>query len=360
MQTVRRPSAARLYLFLFAVALPLACAGAQQVRQAPPAVLNLFDVAAGTLQSLTVVGDGSGDLVVPVVIGGARRSMVLSLHDVRAPDFQLFERTAAGLVPLPTPPCVTYRGHLAEEPSARVAATVIDGTVEAMIYRASTAAGVAPETWVVQPLRRVRPGASAALHVVFRATDTNPLPYQCGTDTSAVTPSTSTAMPDSTSICEIAIEADRQFWQWHNNNTVQTQNDVTNVMNQVDFIFDRDCDVTFVITSLIVTTTTVYTTNDSSALLNQFANFWTANNGAIHRDVAHLFTGRNLTGSTIGVAYLSTVCSQSNGYGLSQSDFTSNFNSRVGLTCHELGHNFSAPHCNGNNPCYIMCSGLGV
>jgi len=359
---VRRPGAgfvSRLHQCLLALTLPLTFACGQQVQLAPPSLLSQFDISAGTLQKLAIGAGAQQSLSVPVVLAGVKRTMNLSLHDVRAPGFQLFERNASGLQLQPTPPCVTFRGFLVEEPTTRVAATVVNQAVEAMIYRTPTGPGVPGETWVVQSLQRVLPNASPSLHIVYRATDTNPLPYQCGTDTTGVQPGTSTATPDVISICEIAIEADRQFYQWNGSSVVQTQNDITTVMNQVDFIFDRDCDVTFNVMTLIVTTTTVYTTNDPGGLLSQFTGHWNANHTGIHRDVAHLFTGRNLSGSVIGIAYLSTVCSQTNGYGLSQSDFTNNFNSRVGLTSHELGHNFSAPHCNSNSPCYIMCSGLG-
>ncbi len=290
---------------------------------------------------------------------GAAYTMAISRYDVRAPGFQLIERTATGDVLLPRPACVTYRGELLELPGARVAASVVDGMMDGLVYLPPAGPGQLGETWVVQSAHRVDPRANPSLHVVYRAADTAPLPFVCGTDTTGVTAPPVTGSPDYTAICEIAIEADRQFWQANNNNVTQTQNDITSVMNQVDFIYDRDCDVSYSIVTIIVTTTTVYTTNDASSLLSQFANYWSSNNGNISRDIAHLFTGRNLSGSTIGVAYLGTMCSQTSGFGLSQSRFSNNTNARTGLTAHELGHNFGSPHCNGNSPCYIMCSGLG-
>jgi hypothetical protein len=360
-RVVRRARAGVIRPFLLSMAalMPLAAAAAQQVRQAPPVLLAQFDVNAGTVQSLSLPATLEDSFEVPVVIGGVPYTMALFNYDVRAPGFQLFERTAAGLVLLPTPDCVTFRGVLLELPNSRVAATFVDGTLEGMVYMPPTGPGLLGETWVVQPARRGDPSAQPSVHIVFRAKDTIPLPYQCGADTTGAPSWVPTGSPDFTAVCEIAIEADRQFWQWNNSSVTQTQNDITSVMNQVDFIYDRDCDVNYLVVTIIVTTAIVYTTNDASGLLGQFSNYWNANNTGIHRDIAHLFTGRNLTGSTIGVAYLSTVCSQTNGYGLSQSDFTNNLTSRVGLTCHELGHNFSAPHCNSVSPCYIMCSGLG-
>jgi|GEM_PF-1781600 len=356
----RRPYAwaARSALSLLAALSLISTSAAQQVRQAPPALLSQFDVSVGTLQTIGLPPTQHDRVVASVELAGARYTMDLTLHDVRGPGFQLFERTSLGLVPLPRPACVTYRGALREVPNSRVAATVIDGSMEAMIYLPPTAAGQPDTTWVIQHLRRVQPAAGPSLHVVYRETDSLVLPYQCGTVSSGATSPPAPAGADFTAVCEIAIEADRQFWQWNNSNVTQTQNDVTSVMNQVDFIYDRDVDVTFTVVTIIVTTNTVYTTNDSTTLLSQFSNYWNTNNGAIHRDVAHLFTGRNLTGSTIGVAYLGVICSPGNSYGLSQSDFSNNFNRRVGLTCHELGHNFSAGHCNGNNPCYIMCASI--
>lgn len=351
--------AARRLLLLVVTMTPGLAVGAQQAHQAPPSLLAQFDVDAGTVQTLSLPATQHDTVTTTVTLAGVRYTVDVALHDVRSPDFQLFERTAAGLVPLPRPPCVTYRGALRELPGARVAATIVDGAMEAMVHMPAPTPGAPGETWVVQPVRRAQPGARASLHVVYRAADTAAMPYECGTDTTGAPTTAPQGSTDFTAVCEIALEADRQFWQWNNSDVTQTQNDVTSVMNQVDFIFDRDVDVTYSVVSLIVTTSNVYTTNDASALLSQFGSHWNNNYAAIQRDVAHLFTGRNLSGSTIGIAYLSVICSQGNGYGLSQSDFSNNFNSRVGLTCHELGHNFSAPHCNGNNPCYVMCSGLG-
>jgi len=349
----------RLGLLLTAAILPLSVATAQQVRQAPPSLLAKFDATAGTVQSLGLATAQQDGLQVEVVLGGAAYTISLLRHELRAPGFQLIERTASGDVLHPTPECVTYRGELLELPGSRVAASVVDGMMDGLVYVPPSGPGQLGQTWVVQSAHKVDPRANPSLHVVFRAADTAPMPYQCGTDTTGVTPPPVTGSPDYTAICEIAIEADRQFWQANNNSVTNTQNDITSVMNQVDFIYDRDCDVSYSIVTIIVTTTTVYTTNDATALLSQFSNYWSSNNTNISRDIAHLFTGRNLSGSTIGVAYLGTMCSQTNGFGLSQSRFSSNLNARTGLTAHELGHNFGSPHCNGNSPCYIMCSGLG-
>ncbi len=327
-------------------------------RPAPPTLCQAFDIDAGTVQALDLVTEPSGRQTFSVRLGNAVHEVELFPHDVRAPGFRLLVRDDSGLHQIPTPPSVTYRGQLANEPGSGVVATIIDGSVEATIYRAPDRVGTIQEAWIVQPVRQVVPQAGRSAHVVYRSRDTSPLPHQCGVTATAPFSTAPTAGVDVTVECDIAIEADVQFYQQNGSSTTGTQNDITSIMNQVEFIYDRDCDVQFDIATIIVTTTNVYTTNSSGTLLSQFRSRWQTVHGGVARDVAHLFTGRNLSGSTIGVAYLSGICSNGTGYGLSQSRFTSNFNARVALTAHELGHNFSSNHCSGGG-CNIMCAGLG-
>ncbi len=345
---------AALGLLALLSAAPLA---AQQVRRAPPSLLAKFDVAAGTLQTLALSAARQDALQAQVVLGGTAYTMAIALHDVRAPGFELIEQSATGQVLVQRPACVTYRGALRELPGSRVAASVVDGMLDGLIYLPPAAPGQRGETWAVQAAHKVDPRAAPSLHVVFREQDTTPLPVACAVSAVA-SPQAPAAAPDYTAVCEVAIEADREFWQLNGNNVTQTQNDITAVMNQVDFIYFRDCDVSFSIVTILVTTGNVYSSNDPQVLLSQFASRWSTVHSGVARDVAHLFTGRNLSG-LIGVAYQAGVCSPSNGYGLSQSRFTSNVSARVGLTCHELGHNLGASHCDGSPSCYIMCSGLG-
>jgi hypothetical protein len=87
----------------------------------------------------------------------------------------------------------------------------------------------------------------------------------------------------------------------------------------------------------------------ANTLLNQFTNEWNVNQGAIPRDVAHLFTGKNMSaasGGTIGIAWLSGICNNQ-GYSVVQSDCCGSLGCATDLSAHELGHNWSAQHCSG-------------
>ena len=95
--------------------------------------------------------------------------------------------------------------------------------------------------------------------------------------------------------------------------------------------------------------------SNSTAVLGQFRNTWNASFGDIRRDLGHLFMGSSSSG-IIGVASVATVCGPS---AYSVSWHTSSLTTRTAVTAHELGHSFSALHCNGANPCRIMCSAIG-
>ena len=58
--------------------------------------------------------------------------------------------------------------------------------------------------------------------------------------------------------------------------------------------------------------------------------------------LTHLYTARNLDGSTVGIAFTSALCSKNFGAGLTQGTGGAAFDSLV--TAHEMGHNFGAPH----------------
>ena len=72
---------------------------------------------------------------------------------------------------------------------------------------------------------------------------------------------------------------------------------------------------------------------------------------ATHRNqgLTHLYTGRDLTGTTVGIAYSGVLCSSRFGAGLSEGSNDPNFDSLI--AAHEIGHNFGAPHDGVAGPC---------
>lgn len=326
---------------------------------APPSLCAAFHVVAGTVQHVDPVRAGNGDVLVEVEFAGQPRHIALQPHDVRSPGFQFLVRDANGVRPMPRPASVTYRGIVLEDQGSWVAATVVGGSVQAIVHSSNG------EEWALQPVREAQPNAAEALHIVYRTTDNQNLPWTCGVQGGLSAPVPDPGSPDVNRICELACEADYQYFQLNGNSAAATQTDITGVVNAMDAIYQADVQLTFSVTQILVNTvaaTNPYTTSVASNLLSEFQNYWNANRQGVQRDVAHLFTGRLMgqaSGGAIGIAYVSTVCSQGSAYGVSQSRFTANFTRRVAVTAHEIGHNFSAQHCDAVPPCYIMCSGIG-
>lgn len=139
------------------------------------------------------------------------------------------------------------------------------------------------------------------------------------------------------------------------------------VVNAVEAQYVRDVDVSIQLTAILVNRAEPdpYSSTDPRVLLeSELTPQWqgSAHTG-IRRDTVHLFTGKDLNGGTIGIAWLGTVCSPF-GAGLSQSRYSSRLPNRADLTAHELGHNWDANHCDSLYaaccpvPSYTMCSSL--
>jgi hypothetical protein len=87
------------------------------------------------------------------------------------------------------------------------------------------------------------------------------------------------------------------------------------------------------------------TSTDSGPLLgSEFRPFMVSGAGSSipFKGLAHLFTGRDMDGSTVGRAYLGVLCSRSFGYGINQN--LNNATTSALVFAHELGHNFAANH----------------
>ena len=133
-------------------------------------------------------------------------------------------------------------------------------------------------------------------------------------------------------------------------------------MNGVNLIYETDVTITHEILSINVRTSASdpYVSTDADLMLDEMLAEWRGNFVGVPRDIAHLMTGKNIDGGTIGLAYIGAICDNDGpfgyGYGLSQSKFSGNYQSRVSLTAHELGHNWSANHTASAN---IMCASIG-
>jgi hypothetical protein len=121
--------------------------------------------------------------------------------------------------------------------------------------------------------------------------------------------------------------------------------------NNVDGIFSDQLDVQITAAEIDIFTANddPFTTTVPSALLDELANYRGATPSQDAQGLTHLFTGRDLDGTTAGVAFFGALCARrtqfdtrSFGSGLSEARRGAVTDSLV--AAHEIGHNFGAPH----------------
>jgi uncharacterized repeat protein (TIGR01451 family) len=102
---------------------------------------------------------------------------------------------------------------------------------------------------------------------------------------------------------------------------------------------------------------------DAGMLLDELTDYRFATPAQNANGLTHLFTGRNLDTTTVGIAYTGALCSRRYGAGLTQGDHSVTLDSLI--AAHEIGHNFGAPHdgtsgsaCESTPPDFLMAATL--
>ena len=255
-----------------------------------------------------------------------------------------------------------YQGHLEGDPDSKASVSLSGSRIKAYVKMANgEVLGIGPSSAGRDPEHSVYSSedleeeelSCGAEFPLLSATESNDENEEAVPSIQAATSSTTLYL------AEIAFEADYEYFVANGSSVSNTVADIESVLNGVNTIYESDVQIRHVITEIIIRETSAsdpYTTTVASNLIQEVRTQWNANHNSVSRDVAHLMTGRNLDGSTIGIAYSGVICrSPTSSYGLSQSKSSNIFARRVALTAHELGHNWDADHCT----CNIMCSSLG-
>jgi hypothetical protein len=148
--------------------------------------------------------------------------------------------------------------------------------------------------------------------------------------------------PGAFSELNMAVIADYEFTS---DKGGSTQAELITRMNNVDGIFSAQLGV-----QLNVNRIDAFSAPDdpftdeseSGALLDEVAAYRRDNAQQNSNGLTHLFTGRDLDGSTVGVAFSSALCLTRFGAGLTQGTHSVTVDSLI--AAHEIGHNFGAPH----------------
>ncbi len=334
----------------------------------PDLVASDLGVTKVTIFQMPVDKTPSVPVAFDVPMGDEVLMLNLTPNSVRGVGYQVYHADAAGnLTPVPPSPVRTLKGSIAGLEGSHVRGGMM---VEGLYAKVTMPDGEA--LWV-EPISHRFPGADPDLYAVYNQRDTLPNGGTCGVDDGPViggaaqpnipasfggkfgAPPLARPVEDPAPnegglvfhITELALEADFQFFQDWQGGTENRMNLVINIVNNQ---YEDDVDITHVITGIIIRTSNAddpYSSNNASTLLGQFRNWWLANvpQSEIKRDVTHLFTGRNLNGGTIGIAFNIGVICSNQAYCLSQSDCCGSLTCATDLTAHELGHLWGAFHC---------------
>jgi hypothetical protein len=146
---------------------------------------------------------------------------------------------------------------------------------------------------------------------------------------------------------QLGIVLDYEYFLEHGADSAA---DVAEIVNAVDGIYQAELGVQMQILNTVVYTESndpFSSTTDYNALLNELSALNRDNRSPgemfYNTDLVHLVTNRDLSGTTIGLAWRASLCEPFYGSGLSQ-DYTSSLYNMTLLLAHEIGHNFGAPH----------------
>lgn len=330
-----------------------------------------FGLEESTVVALDVGSPAAVCSTFRVPIGGETYTLDLAPHSVRSEVYQVKAQLADGsYVDIEPGPVRTLRGTVAEIEGSAVAASLSDTGLEARIILPGHV-----QYWI-EPIESRIAEALPTQHVVYRDDDAVP---SGGTCVALRPPAVAADAGESGQIsseaggglffAELAIDVDHDYFLDFNGEpdplaAIEAQ--INSIINAVNLQYERDVNIRHMITTIIVRTDgdpdryTCGTCSTAEVLLNQFRQQWNSVHVGVQRDLTQLFTGRNLAGSTIGVAYLGGLDCRafSNAYSVVQATCCPNFSCRTDLSAHELGHNWDADHCNCANPPYTMNSSL--
>lgn len=292
-----------------------------------------------------------------------RADVLLTRHDVYAPDARIWKVGKGGLTEVPRSRLAFFWGTAEGDEETRVFVSV-DPDTQTFAGFSQTARAVHE----VHPLKDVEPAARGSLrHVVappeFFLEKVGETPeWSCGQTGAPLgflqqeTAESSTgslfeAAITSLHTATIAVDTDNELMaNKFGNNTTTASNYIASLFAAMNVIYERDLLVRLVQgnTFLRVSTTAdpyVQTGSDSFAKLNEFTTYWRNNYSGINRALAMMLSGKGGSGAS-GIAWIDALCSQSYGYSFTQV-YTSGTGVSFGDTlvaAHEIGHNFGSPH----------------
>ncbi len=274
-------------------------------------------------------------------------NLALEPHDLRAPDYRAVETGPGGVERvLPRGPVTTFKGRLAGQEDTHGRFAVTGRGLEGVVFTAG-------ERYYVEPLQRYLASAGAADLVVYRHSDIKsgqgwtcgvslPRRLKSGVDRMEARSAATTATQY---LVEVATEADYEFVEELGDSEAANA-EILSILNMVDGVYQSELLLELSITfqNTWATEEDPYTKTQLSSLLREFSDYWRDNfQSNQDYDLAYLWTGRNLEGPNIGIAYLGELCRRRR-FGFGLSEYESSVEYKLLGPTHEIGHILGANH----------------
>ncbi len=286
----------------------------------------------------------------------------LEPHDPYAPGAIVRWVDDAGVVDEPATRGIFFRGRVEGDADSWVRLTLRGDALAGVVVTSE-------EVYFFEPAARFFGPSAASDTVAFRMSDvdTSSLVTACGARElpsfqrsnkgphfglrEMLGDETATVAATGLKRAVIGLIADYEYFSKASHGATSAA-DLAEILNSVDGIYQSELGVTVQVGPTVVFTTQSdpFSATTMNSLLSEVGTYKNNNDNSPGQalygsDLAHLFTGRNLDGGVIGIAYIGALCSSGLGVGVDE-DFSTSLTLMTLLMAHEMGHNFGAPHDN--------------
>ena len=149
---------------------------------------------------------------------------------------------------------------------------------------------------------------------------------------------------------ELSVYGDAQFLA-RGASEQEARDEILLRLNNVDGIFTSQLGVELQVPTMTIATPETESLSDTtsaSTLLSEIRMLRRQTPEMYARGLTHVFTGRNLDGNIVGIAYHDVLCSRDYGAALTEASGRGSWIESL-IAAHEIGHNFGASHDGDTN-----------
>ena len=316
-----------------------------------------------------------------------RRDVILTRHEIYAPDAKIFRVDGKGLTEVPRSNLALYWGTAADDDQVRVflALDPATGAIQSFtqmrdgLYELRPAPGKAGQQIVAAPEALGVGNGSLGVPAVpaTPAISATAPHWSCGEEEGLQDPThTSKALrsilgtaantlPPFTDLhtAIVGVDTDHELLvNKFGNSTTAATTYIASLVGAMTVMYERDLHVRLLqgTTFLRVSAATDPYTQPSTggaggAQLSEFSDYWRITYPNVSRAVAVMLSGKGAANSASGIAWVSGLCNTSYGYSFSQVFLQSYLTGDASVVGHEIGHNFGSPHTHCYTPPVDNC-----